>query len=332
MTVEILWGAEAGRAFTLDWDAVAGVCPTATVFQSAGWYSAWIETVAEPEGATPVVVMVRRDTLRAAMALQLVKRERGAVLQALTTPWADYQDAIAVDREAPALLVRAVVEVAYSCGASLVLDDLVCGGIMETALAEVGITSTESSPVAAIDLTDVAFLAHLSEGHEHQVKLRRLARLGPLTLRQHQESSDILMLLPAFIEMHRRQWSPHANVVAGFDGGVVDRAFEAMVRHLAPRGSVVLTELRLGNVSLAMYFGFRWGRVYGGYRTTFNQSYKRLSPGHLMLRRMISDFADSDVATLDLMRGAYAYKESYANLRTRNRRCSYPVVEEARCT
>jgi CelD/BcsL family acetyltransferase involved in cellulose biosynthesis len=329
MTVEVLSGADAGRAFNPAWDALARLCPQSTVFQSTGWYRGWIETVAAAEGATPIVVMLCEDGVRAAIALQLARRGSETVVEALTTPWADYHDALAVDHEAAARLVPAIIDVARANGAAVRLDELVPNGILARALTAAGVELTDSSPVAAIDMSDAGLLEGLFAGRTYRIKLRRLARLGSFTVSHYQSAEDILARMPEFIEMHRRQWSAQQNCVGGFDGGVVDRAFEAMVRHLAPSRSVVLTDLRFGDQSMAMDFGLRWGDVYGSYRTTFNQAFGHLSPGHLILRQMISDFKAEGVATFDLMRGAYAFKQRYTNRWQFNRRWTLPVPATA---
>jgi CelD/BcsL family acetyltransferase involved in cellulose biosynthesis len=318
----VLRGREARDAFTPAWDELARANPRATVFQSSGWYTAWIEAVAAHELAEPLVLRVpSAGPVRAAVALQ-INQEAPAVLRPLTWPWADYQEAVGnpFDDEAIAALAGALRELMVETQCRLVLDDVVPAGLLERIAGHAQVTRTESSHTASIDLTDSAHLNVILGHREHILKARRMARLGAVECRHHHEEGAVLKRMPAFVEMHGRRWSQRGDAVAPFDGGVIDAAFASMVRHMAPHGSLLLTELTLGGRPVAMYFGFANGRHYGGYRTAFDEELKRLSPGHLMLRQMILDFTNAGFHELDLMRGAYAYKDDYANHKGHNLR------------
>lgn len=323
LSVQVLSAERALGAFTPEWDQLAEATASATVFQTSGWYLAWIHAVAAVEGAEPVIALIRSSgRLRAAVALQMSLVAGSPALLPLSSPWADYHDALAVssDTEALAALGGAIADLAVERGCSILLDDLVSGGILEAALRVFTPVRSLSSPVAAIDLTDEAHLARVMKGREHAIKWRRLNRAGDVACRHHSTAEAIKEKLPALIQMHRRQWANRAEAVAPFDGGTADRAFEAMVRHMAPLGHIVLTEFLLDERPTAAYFGFFYKRVYGGYRTAFDPDFRRLSPGHLMLRRMLTDFAAAGIRKLDLMRGAYEYKAEYANRAEHNTR------------
>jgi CelD/BcsL family acetyltransferase involved in cellulose biosynthesis len=224
------------------------------------------------------------------------------------------------DVEAIEVLAQALRELMAKEQCPLVLDDVIPGGILERAIRRLPAERSESSTTVAIDLTDSAHKEHLIGRKEYLVKSRRLERLGKVSCRHHSEPGEIKRRMRAFVEMHRRRWSGRPDAVAPFDGGIIDAAFAAIVRHLAPRGLLLLTELALGGIPIAMYFGFTYGCRYGGYRTAFDEEHRRLSPGHLMLQRMIVDLSAAGFHELDLMRGAYLYKNDYASRRRRNLR------------
>jgi CelD/BcsL family acetyltransferase involved in cellulose biosynthesis len=309
-----------GEAFaTLDdaWDRLAAANPSATVFQTAPWYRAWLSAAAAAEGATPLVVAVAGGSgTRAAVALQ---RERGsAVLRPLSAPWADYHDAVGDPNDDASL--RALADGLTGLvreGFSLALDDVVADGLLARACVELG-EALPSTPVAAVDLTDGEHVTRVVARKEYVVKWRRLHRLGPVRCVHHTEQPAIRARFPAFVALHRAQWQGRVDAVAPFDGGVVDAAFSAMVEQLTPRHALMLTELLLGDRAIAMYLGFVHAGRYLAYRTAYDAAYRRLSPGHLMLARMILDFRAAGLRELDLMRGAYGYKDEYANRAGRN--------------
>ena len=130
---------------------------------------------------------------------------------------------------------------------------------------------------------------------------------------------------PAFVEMHYEQWKDRFDAVAPFDGEVINATFDYIIRHLAPHGLILLTELLLDDRPIAMYYGFNYGRRYGAYRTTFDSTFRHLSPGHLMLRQMMVDFSRAGIIELDLMRGDYPYKREYINCSRYNKRFELSV-------
>jgi CelD/BcsL family acetyltransferase involved in cellulose biosynthesis len=318
-----LRGQDAARAFTSEWDELAGANPRATVFQTGGWYLAWIEAVAAHEAAEPLVLRVpATGKARAAIALQVGSTGGRKLLRPLSYPWADYHEAVGSPSDGAAIesLARALAELMDEEGCPLVLDDVVPGGSCERMLTHLPASSSLSSHTCAVDLTDAAHVRGVLDSNEHATKLRRLERLGSVRCEHHVGAGAILRRLPNLVELHNEHWAGRADAVAPFDDAVIVSAFEAMTRHLAPRGLVVLTELLLGDEPIAMYFGFAYGRRYGAYRTAFGGAHRRLSPGHLMLRKMIVDFAAAGFRELDLMRGDYSYKHEYANRFRRNRR------------
>lgn len=319
----LLEGAGAERFLEERWDRLVALNPRATAFQTAAWYRGWVESAARAEGAEPVLLCVGPPGApRAALALQRTSGGGEPSLRSLSWPWSDYHEAVgsALDPEAVAGLAHALAALPGLAGCPLVLDEAIPGGLLDAAASAAGASAEASSPTEAIDLDDGPHVERVLGHREHQVKQRRLERAGEVRCVHHDSPEEIGRHLEDFIALHREQWKGRTEAVAPFDGGAVDQAFHAFGRRLAERGGVLLTELSLSGRPIAMYFGMRHGAWYGGYRTAFAADLYRLSPGHLMLRRMISDFRRAGLRWLDLMRGSYAYKRGYTNRVSRNRR------------
>jgi CelD/BcsL family acetyltransferase involved in cellulose biosynthesis len=295
-----------------------------TPFQTAGWYWAWISEAAASEQVVPILVQAKDsgDAL-VSVALQLhTAEEGGAVLRPLSWPWADYHCAWTqrTDQpeyaDTPRVLAAALEEVQRVEDARLDLADVLTGGLLHRAAQLLGARESPASPVVAIDLTDAGRVAAVVERKEIVRKRRLLARRGEVSVVHRRTAGDITAQLPSFFSMHAAQWRQREDVVAPFDGGTVDRTFTAVAQR--PDTGAVLSELRLDSVPVAMYFGFLHADRFWAYRTAFDQTYRRLSPGHQLVVAMIEDFVASGVRTFDLMRGEYPYKLEYASTVARN--------------
>ena len=318
-TCRVLTGERAAGAFGDEWDKVAFRNPYATVFQTSGWYRAWLESGAEI--VEPIVLEISdRGELTAGMALQISGLTDVLSIRALSTPWADYHEGIGQpdDADSQLALGEALLDLAKTRGLPVDIDDVVGDGFLARSLATCPGSLEPSTFVGAMTLTNAEHVERVLRRREHRVKWRRIRRQGAVRCRFHSETKAIRSRLPVFIDMHRRQWSDRKDVVAPFDGVVVDRAFDAMVRHLGPRGAVMLVELTLNDAPVAMYFGFVFRRTFAGYRTAYDLAFRRYSPGHLMLQHMILDLPQMGIDTLDFMRGDYTYKLGYVNRRGRN--------------
>lgn len=306
------------------WPSLVQGNPHLTVFQTAEWYCAWISAVAARESAEPILVRVPPSgPPLAALPLQ-VSAHAGAtrIVQPLSAPWADYHESVGAAAD-PALrdaLGEALAAFLQEEKADAVFDDVLPDGMLARILERAGGVRTPSSTTHALDLTDAAAIERLLASAEYAMKWRRLNRLGDVDCTHHTDPGAIAARMPDFAGLHRREWQERGNAVAPFGEGAVDAGFQALVRWLAPKGMLMLTELTLDGRPIAMYFGFLFRGCYFAYRTAYDRTHWRLSPGHLMLRRMIADFRQAGVRRFDLMRGAYAYKQRYSTHAGRNLR------------
>ena len=323
--IDVVTGADVVECLDASWDRQVAANPTATPFQTAGWCRAWIREAAGTEGASPVLLRVgQADGTRVSAGLQLHHDVGGPGLRPLTWPWADYHEAVGDAAECPdaaSTLAEGIGRFLRQESARLDFPDLVPGGLLHEACVRLGAAITPSTPTAALDLRDAERVAEVLATGEIRMKGRRLARCGRVSTVHLADPGDVRGRLPTFFAMHAAQWRDRPDAVAPFDGGAVDRTYSAAVEDLD--GLVVLSELRLDDETLAMYYGFLSRRRYWAYRTTFAQAWRRLSPGHQLVHAMITDFVRQDVETFDLMRGDYAYKHRLANRLSRNVRATW---------
>ncbi|MGW2642928.1 GNAT family N-acetyltransferase [Streptomyces sp. NPDC001348] len=285
-----------------------------TPFQTCGWWRAWIREAAGAEGATPVLLHVTRtDRPTLVVGLQLHHDGSTALLRPLSWPWADYHEVAEVGGTSPTgsepdigALAEAIDRCQREFGARLELSDLMADGPLLRAVSELGAVSRRSDTVFRLDLTDPDVVRRVSERRDVRRKRRRIERLGTLRLTCANTSARVAARLPAFIGLHTRQWRDRPDAVAPFDGGVVDRTYEAVAAE--PSSAARLHELWLDDTLIAGWFGFWHDRTYYAYRAAYDLDHARDSPGHLLTAAMVAELAAQRTDTFDLTRGAYAYK------------------------
>lgn len=332
LSCSVATGDAAIGAFDTEWDELARNSPHATAFQSAAWYRAWAAAVAEAEAKAPIVVSIRSGCrLVAGLALQCGGKNGEKTIGFLSSPWADYHDAIGcLDEPAvAAAALEAVAALAADLGATVDLSDLVNGGCLDKALPE-SVRRFLGTEVFSVDLENREHLQKVHSAKEYLAKTRRLDRLGTVSCSHYSETQEIEFRFGHLVALHRTQWSGRTDAIAPFDSHV-ERGFRAMIREMAPAGAVIYTEFTLHQQVIASYFGFRWGNWYGAYRTAFDSSFMRYSPGHLMLRRMFEDFRRDGIRRFDLGRGAHDYKMQYATEAGCNLRASCRGQELLAC-
>lgn len=305
----LLSGAAAESFIDNEWAKLA-TASAATPFQTQGWYRAWLLHIAASEAATPIVIVVARGgEVRLACALQL-KTGTEPMVETLTAPWSDYHDAVGpTDPTAVSALAGTLRQLAAS--APIALDDILAGGLLHKACRAAGGRVVDSSPTRALQLDDPAAVAKALGNREHARKHRALQRLGDLRVLHHTEQAEATNAMHRLMALHRRQWFERPDIVAPFDGGVTDSFFLALPSTLDP-GTTILSELILDRRVIASYVGFRHLGRYGAYRTAFDGTLAKYSPGHMLVREMIRTLPTLSVATFDFMRGDYRYKSEYA--------------------
>lgn len=83
---------------------------------------------------------------------------------------------------------------------------------------------------------------------------------------------------------------------------------------LSNSGWLALSQLLVGERTVAWNYGFRFHGSWFWYQPTFDTSYERLSPGYCLLSRIISEACEQEeVQTVDLGLGAEGYKERFGN-------------------
>jgi len=164
--------------------------------------------------------------------------------------------------------------------------------------------STEDSALLTLPGTfdDYLQLVGKKERHEIRRKDRRLARdLGDLHVEQ---DAELPAAMEGFVEMHRK--------ARGDKGGFMSEAmaafFHDLGRRFAALGSLRLDSLSAGGQPVAATLGFADEAGYYLYNSAYETGFTSLSPGVVLLARLIEREIGLGRPVFDFLRGDERYK------------------------
>jgi CelD/BcsL family acetyltransferase involved in cellulose biosynthesis len=165
----------------------------------------------------------------------------------------------------------------------------------------------ERCPVLDLPATWDAYLARLTGKQRHELlrKVRRVERELPGVVALASGSPEALEArLPAFFALHRRS---HAGK-ARFMDARMEGFFRAAVGAQAARGQARLWTLEHDGRVLAAVVCLEWPGTVGLYNSGFDVGLAALSPGIVLLARVIRDALERGVGRFDFLRGEEPYK------------------------
>ena len=238
---------------------------------------------------------------------------------------ADYATMLAAAEDMPAV---ATAVVGYLAEASdrrpwdvVDLRRLRCGDPAADALAEaigareiaegwtLDVEREDVSPVATLPIgADIeAYLATLGKKERHEIrrKVRRAEGVGPVRL---DDSPDPLADLETFIELHQKKWGDD-GLFPDTPGGAQSRVlFRRLFELHGPDGPLRLSFLSVADRRIAAGIHFDLGDGYLYYNAGVDPAARDLSPGVIMIYRLVERALAAGVRRLDFLRGNEPYK------------------------
>ncbi len=287
-----------------------------TVFEDPEWFECWWQFLGKP-GKPHLHVAVGMEGGRlVAVAPLIVAQRRGVrILQWAGTETFDYCDStLEHERYGPPLWQA----IARSSGFDIArLDDVRPDAACRPALNDLArpVRERQARHIRIEDPSGEAWFGTALSSSARSLFRRRIRQYegsGVLAFevtRGPRMPSDVLEALVR----HKRAWHAQRGQI-----GIVDRpgAVE-FVRRLAAaaaeRGVLHLSALRCGDQIVATHFGFLRQGILLQWFPAYAPSWKRLSPGTVLLFKLISWCADNGVREFDFMRGDEDYKDKIAN-------------------
>lgn len=150
----------------------------------------------------------------------------------------------------------------------------------------------------------------------NRYRRKMLERFDSLEIVTFDTPDEALERLPAFFEMHDHRWV-EAGHPGTFDEPGMREFFEELVQRFA--GSHLhFSALMAGDRAAAYRVGFVYGGYFLAFRSAFDWTLRRLSPGQVMNAETIRYGVDQGWKGIDLLGGDYDYKDSLSS-RTQDR-------------
>jgi CelD/BcsL family acetyltransferase involved in cellulose biosynthesis len=180
------------------------------------------------------------------------------------------------------------------------------GGAALTARVE----RQDRCPVLALPGTWDEYLARLSgkDRHELRRKMRRLERELPgATARSHGEVAGWNEAMTRFLTLHRLSKVGKAR----FMDEQMERFFRRALTAFAERGAARLWFLDTSWGPIAAFVTIQWDGTVGLYNSGFAPERATLSPGVVLLARVIRDAIERRCTKFDFLRGEERYKYEF---------------------
>jgi CelD/BcsL family acetyltransferase involved in cellulose biosynthesis len=151
------------------------------------------------------------------------------------------------------------------------------------------------------------FLAILGKKERHEIrrKLRRAEAVGPITLTR---STDPLVDLPAFIELHQKRWGTEGLFPDSAGGAMSRLFFRRLFELLGPDGPLVLSFLAVGDRRIGAGVHLEDGPSLLYYNAGMDPEARELSPGVLMVASYVRAALAGGFRRMDFLRGVEPYK------------------------
>jgi CelD/BcsL family acetyltransferase involved in cellulose biosynthesis len=310
-----------------------------TIFLTWEWQTTWWRALGAPRG--PLYILAAREEARliGILPLYLTSDEAGRMLRVVGCfEVADYLDLIVeagqeeavyrafldwlIGPEAPAwdaldlcnqptlsLAHRRLPELARARGWSAeVTQEDVC-----PVIALPGGSLPSSSSTSDADGWET-YLATLDKKERHEIrrKLRRVEREAPdAALRIVRGHDGLTEAVTAFIALHRLS----RRDKDAFMDEQMQSFFHALAATCAEHGWLQLSFLEVGGEPIASYFCFEYNNEVQVYNSGYDpQAYSQLSPGWVLLARLIQEAIAQGCVRFDFLQGDEDYKHRFGGV------------------
>lgn len=292
ISVRAVEGSAALRYLEGPWASVFGRDPAATPFASPAWLAGWAAQLSS--SATPLVMVAEGSDGLGALALV---REAAdvALIKPLSDPYCEYVPMVGLgSQDAPVAdaLVRGLTGLA---GTRTVVQ---LGGIparsaLDQAIARQPTWQRTMFSTAVVPLPFVTAPLPKSVRRQLARRERRLAASGfDLTYRRTRTPDELLAALPRLEALQRARWvAERRTLPASTDWGTVLRQGGRQA---------FIAEVELGGTPMAMQLCLVRGASCYSVLPAMNPELGALSPGHVLLSRLLADLGAAGLSAFDL--------------------------------
>lgn len=167
---------------------------------------------------------------------------------------------------------------------------------------------------ARLPTTWDVYREQISRNTHKQIKRRRnrLQRMGQAVFKRCCKDSEVEQARLALIKLHHARWD-YKGGSGAFRSAAYRDFHRDLMYSLHRRNELWLMTLSLDDEIIGVEYGFCVNKTLAFFQTGFDPAYEQLSPGHLLMTYAIEEAIATGVQNIDLLKGDYSYKTSYAN-------------------
>jgi CelD/BcsL family acetyltransferase involved in cellulose biosynthesis len=291
-------------------------------FLSPDWFRCWFAEYSE-SGEPLVAALVGQDgSCRGLIPLALARSGRPRVCRLAGANLGDCFRPVAAegdDREVASAAGEALGGISDRWGV-IALDHVEEAEAWVESLAEgTGLRlkgrSREASGLPWIDLASYGdWEGYLASRTSHLRKRlrqldRRLDRDHDVSVRRTESPETLEADIDTLFDLHDRRWQDESSL-ASPRARSFHRAFAAAALE---RGWLRLWFLELDEEPVASWYGWRLGDRYSFYNGGFDPAHSKLSPGMVLLARVLESAFEEGARTFDFLLGDESYKSRFAD-------------------
>jgi CelD/BcsL family acetyltransferase involved in cellulose biosynthesis len=297
-----------------EWDRLLAGSRADTAFLLSGWLRAWHETLGR--GHELVLPQVRKGgRLVGAAAFA----RRGGRLEFAGQGPSDYADVVVSAELAPEearCTAEALLDAARRAApgarvlrlARVQRDESLLPGVVFAPSAPFFTTEERCVKAPTMDMSAVEDRLGKKSLKRHE---KSLEKMGALTCDTVRDSARILPQLDEFFDQHVRRWEKTEWPSLFLDEG--QRAFyRRFTETLSASGVLRFTAIRLDGRLVAGHYGFHHAGRFTWYKPTYEPGLSKVSPGEVLLKRLLELARDEGAGEFDFTLGDEAFKLRFA--------------------
>lgn len=238
------------------------------------------------------------------------------VLRSFPVHFGDFYFFLAEEGEERARIHEAIIDYATSFSAWRVvhLFNINSKSPTSASLVDRGFIGNEVTAILAATFRDMSFgdyLVTLSPNtRQHfRKKSRRLARLGAVSLERIDDASGYAAYANDMNRIYSERWADDHSLPPD---DAYYRCRTQAVQSLFAKRLMTLFVLKMDGVPCAFRLGFAYRGKYYGWKVTHDPGLASVSPGFLMIGKIIETLITEDYTEMNFMAGDYPWKRSWA--------------------
>ena len=321
-TFEITKGGIVFERFASEWDRLQAASPFATPFQSRTWLSTWSSHFANPSQLT--TISVREGTDLVGFFPMMTCRSPWRALRPLGTGPSDYLGPLLLSEDSA--VQETLMEALHELSRTHLVDLHQMPSDHPFARQFADENPAEQAKCLILDLPPgfESYVAGLSKSLRYDVRRidgKALKERGATV--EWVDESNVNEFADQFFELHKARWKSRGLPGAFFGKG---EAFQReWMKQAAQNGTLVMNRLVAEGKPVGIVYAIQQGGTCYFYQAGMDPEASSLSPGTILVAKMIERAIDIGCHTFDFMRGDEPYKRRWKPNRERtNQRIVLP--------